>query len=98
MPSGDLDTRLGFSEYNDAAIWELARHYTVSRPLILLKLIDLRIFKPADYERMTRKWKEAHESKLEKAGGSKKSDRGDYYNTRAVYLGYRFLEIRLRQI
>ena len=93
VPSADLETRLEFSEYNDAAIWELARHYKVSRPLILLKLIDLRIFKPADYERMTRKWKEAHESKLEKAGGSKKSDRGDYYNTCAVYLGYRFLEL-----
>ena len=93
VPSADLETRLDFSEYDDAAIWELARHYKVSRPLILLKLIDLRIFKPADYKRMTKKWKEAHESKLEKAGGSKKSDGGDYYNTCAVYLGYRFLEL-----
>ena len=93
VPAGDLETRLNFPVYDDSAIWELASHYKVSRPVILLKLIDRGILKPADYERQTKKWKEAHESKLEKAAKSKKSGGGDYYNTRAVYLGYRFLEL-----
>ena len=93
VPSPDLETRLDFPDYDDTANWELAGHYKVSRPVILLKLIDQRILKPADYERMTKKWKEAHESNLEKAAESKNLGGGDYYNTRAVYLGYRFLEL-----
>ena len=93
VPSSDFETRLDFSDYDGTAIWELARHYKVSRPVILLKLIDQQIFEPDDYERMTKKWKEAHESNLEKAAESKNLGGGDYYNTRAVYLGYRFMEL-----
>ncbi len=93
VPSADLETRLDFPNYDDTAIWELASHYKVSGPVILLKLIDRRILTPADYREKTRKWKEAYESKLEKAAESKKSGGGDYYNTRAVYLGYRFMEL-----
>ena len=93
VPSSDLETRLDFPDYDDTAIWELASDFKVSRPVILLKLIDQRILKPTDYERMTKNWKEAHESNLEKAAESKNLGGGDYYNTRAVYLGYRFLEL-----
>ena len=93
VPTSDLETRLHFPDYDDTAIGDLASHYKVSRPVILLKLIDQRILKPADFKKKTKKWNEAHESKLEKAAASKKSGGGDYYNTRAVYLGYRFLEL-----
>ena len=93
VPSADLETRLDFPDYDDTAIWELASDFKVSRPVILLKLINQRILKPADYERMTKKWKEAHESNLEKAAESKNLGGGDYYNTRAVYLGHRFMEL-----
>ena len=92
VPSSDLETRLDFPDYNDSAIWELASYYKVSRPVILLKLIERRLLKLADYKRKAKKWKDAHESKLEKAAESKKPG-GDYYNTRAVYLGYRYLEL-----
>ena len=97
VPSSDLETRLDFPDYDDTAIWELARHYKVSRPVILLKLIDQRILKPTDYGRMTKKWKEVHESNLEKAAESKNHGGGDSYNTRTVYLGYRFLELAFRR-
>ncbi len=93
VPSADLETRLDSLDYDDAAIWELAGHYKVSRPVILLKLIDRRLLEPDDYKRKAKKWKEAYESKLEKEAESKKSGGGDYYNTRAVYLGYRFMEL-----
>ncbi|MDE0186192.1 MAG: XRE family transcriptional regulator [Candidatus Poribacteria bacterium] len=93
VPSSDLETRLDYPDYDDAAIWELASHYKVSRPVILLKLIDRSILKPTDYKRKAKKWKEAHQSKLEKEAESKNSGGGDYYNTRAVYLGYRYLEL-----
>ena len=93
VPSSDLETRLDFSDYDDTAIGKLASHYKVSRPVILLKLIDRRLLKPLDYKTKTRKWKQEHEFKLEKAAESKRSGGGDYYNTRAAYLGYRFLEL-----
>ncbi len=93
VPTSDLESQLNFSDYDDAAIEKLASHYNVSRPVILLKLIDQGILKPSDFKQKTKKWKEAHESRLEKAAESKKSGGGDYYNTRAVYLGYRFLEL-----
>ena len=63
VPSSDLETRLDFPNYDDTAIGELASHYKVSRPVILLKLIDQRILKPADFKQKTKKWKEAYESK-----------------------------------
>ena len=93
VPSADLETRLDFSDYDDTAIGALASYYKVSRPVILLKLIDRRILKPAVYKRMIKKWKEAHGFNLEKAAESKNPGGGDYYNTRAVYLGYRFMEL-----
>ena len=93
VPSSDLETRLNFPDYDDTAIGKLASHYKVSRPVILLKLIDRRILKPVDYEQKTKKWNEAYEFNLEKTAGSKKSGGGDYYNTRAIYLGYRFMNL-----
>ena len=93
VPSSDLKTRLNFPDYDDTAIGKLASHYKVSRPVILLKLIDRRILKPVDYEQKTKKWNEAYEFNLEKTAGSKKSGGGDYYNTRAIYLGYRFMNL-----
>ena len=93
VPSSDLETRLDFPNYDDTAIGELTSHYKVSRPVILLKLIEQNIFTPADYEQKIKKWKEVYESSLEKVAESKRSGGGDYYNTRAIYLGYRFLEL-----
>ncbi len=93
VPSADLETRLNFRAYDDAAIKMLARHYKVSRPVILLKLIDRGILKPVDYKRMTKKWQQEYASKLEKLAERKKSSGGNPYNTRAVYLGCRFMEL-----
>ena len=77
VPSADLETRLNFRDYDDAAIKMLARHYKVSRPVILLKLIDRGILKPVDYKRMTKKWQQEYASKLEKLAERKKSSGGN---------------------
>ncbi len=55
VPSSDLETRLDFPNYDDTAIGELTSHYKVSRPVILLKLIEQNIFTPADYEHKDKK-------------------------------------------
>ena len=51
------------------------------------------VIEKAVSERKSIKWMEVHESNLEKTAESKKSGGRDYNNTRAVYLGYRFLEL-----
>ena len=93
VPSDDLKTRLNFSVYDDEAIEELANYYKVSRPVILLKLIDQGIFTPENYWQKIDQWTEEYERPLEKRAGGTTSSGGSYYNTRAVYLGYRFMEL-----
>ena len=93
VPSDDLKTRLNFSVYDDETIEELANYYKVSRPVILLKLIDQGIFTPENYWQKIDQWTEEYESHLEKRAGGTTSSGGSYYNTRATYLGYRFMEL-----
>ena len=40
VPSDDLETRFSDSLYDDTAIEELAGYYKVSRPVILLRLVN----------------------------------------------------------
>ena len=93
VPSRDLETLLNYPVYNDAAIEELAGHYRVSRPLILLKLVDQDIFTFDDYNQKIKQWTEEYESRLEGRMGGESPGGGNYYNTHAVYLGYRFVEL-----
>ena len=93
VPSGDLETRFKDSLYDDTAIEELAVYYKVSRPVILLKLVNRGIFTSDDYRQKTAQWTEEYESRLEGKAGGKSPGGGNYYNTHAVYLGYRFIEL-----
>ena len=93
VPSGDLETRFKDSLYDDTAIEELAVYYKVSRPVILLKLVNRGIFTSDDYRQKTAQWTEEYESRLEGRAGGKSPGGGNYYNTHAVYLGYRFIEL-----
>ena len=93
VPSGDLETRFKDSLYDDTAIEELAGYYKVSRPVILLKLVNRGIFTSDDYRQKTAQWTEEYESRLEGRVRGKSSGGGNYYNTYAVYLGYRFMEL-----
>ena len=93
VPSGDLETRFDDSLYDDTAIEELAGYYKVSRPVILLKLVNRGVFTSEDYRQKTAQWTEEYESRLEGKVGGESSRGGNYYNTHAVYLGYRFMEL-----
>lgn len=87
VPDLDLDTYLTFPVYDDDAIETLANRYKVSRPVILLKLVDRDILTQDDYVQITEEWAAGYESDQGKKGG------GNYYNTRAAYLGHRFMEL-----
>ena len=93
MPSSDLEPRLNYPVYNDAAIEELASYYKVSRPVILLRLINRGVVTRNSYRRRTAQWTEGYESRLEGRAGGESPGRGNDYNTYAVYLGYRFMEL-----
>ena len=93
VPSGDLETRFNDSFYDDTANEELAGYYKVSRPVILLKLVNRGVFTAEDYRQKTAQWTEEYESRLEGRTGGESSGGGNYYNTHAVYLGYRFIEL-----
>ena len=93
VPSGDLETRFNDSPYDDNAIDELAGYYKVSRPVILLRLVNRGILTQDDYRQKTAQWTEEYESRLEGRAGGESPGRGNDYNTYAVYLGYRFMEL-----
>ena len=93
VPSGDLETRFNDSLYDDTAVEELAGYYKVSRPVILLRLVNRGILTQDDYRQKTVQWTEEYESYLEGRAGGESSGGGNYYNTHAVYLGYRFIEL-----
>ena len=65
VPSGNLETVLDYPVYNDAAIEELANYYKVSRPVILLKLVNRGILTQNSYRRRADRWTEEYESRVE---------------------------------
>ena len=93
VPSSDLETRFNDSSYDETAIEELAGYYKVSRPVILLRLVNRGILTQDDYRQKTVQWTEEYEFRLEGRAGGRSSGGGNYYNTHAVYLGYRFMEL-----
>ena len=93
VPSDTLDPRLNQRTYNDAAIEKAASYYKVSHPVILLKLVHQGSLTQRDYRRRIARWTEEYESRLERRAGAKNLSGGSYYNTHAVYLGYRFIEL-----
>ena len=93
VPSGDLETRFNDSPYDDTAIEELAGYYKVSRPVILLRLVNRGILTQNRYRQRASQWTEEYESRLEGRVGGESSGGGNYYNTHAVYLGYKFMEL-----
>ena len=93
VPSSDFEKRLNYPVYDDDAIAKLASYYKVSRPVILLKLIDQGLLTSDDYTKKIEEWNQEHESRSEKEAGDDSPGGGNYYNTRAMYLGYRYMEL-----
>ena len=93
VPSDDLETRLNFLGYDDDTVEALAIRYKVSRPVILLKLVNRGILTHEHYRQQIDQWTEDYERHLEKRASGTSPSGGSYYNTRAVYLGYRFMEL-----
>ncbi len=77
--------------YNEQLISEFAQKYTISREVILRKLLDNNFITQDDYETKVQSWQNQYaktkQSKSEKKGG------GNYYATQATYLGDNYLKL-----
>ena len=85
VPDADFDQQITTVSINDKTIGDLANRYCVSREVILRKLYDRRLVSHQSYEQKVEQWKKEANDETGKGG--------DYYRTKGVYLGERYLEL-----
>jgi Zn-dependent peptidase ImmA (M78 family) len=88
VPSADFDKRITPGIPIEDLVDDLAHEYSVSREVVLRKLLDRGIVDQAYYEQMVQEWFEAYQRKKDKGGGG-----GNYYANQYVYLGHRYLAL-----
>lgn len=85
VPDADFDQRIAALTINDVVMGNLADRYCVSREVILRKLYDRTLVSQHFYETKVKQWSTEGRDKTGKGG--------DYYRTKGVYLGERYLEL-----
>jgi len=73
---------------NEATIERLARHFSVSREVILRNYLDRGLVDNTTYERLAEKWTSQGKVKRE-------NSRGSYYNSQKAYLGKTYIQLVL---
>ena len=89
VPDSDFDQRIQDFRYSvdDYGISELARRYSVSREVVLRKLLDRQAISSETYQAYVSKWADESNEKRKNSSG------GDYYSTQASYLGKQYLDL-----
>jgi Zn-dependent peptidase ImmA (M78 family) len=92
VPISDFQVRIeGIDINDDRNIYELANAYHVSREVILRRLLDQDLIAQNSYSEKLEEWHRTSEvSKTEQKKGG-----GNYYNTKAVYLGNAYISLVL---
>ncbi len=86
IPSEDFTARIGkVDRFDDDIIQKLAKHYHVSREVILRRALDWGLVDRSFYENRASQWR--NEVITRRPGG------GDYYATQASYLGEKYLRL-----
>ena len=83
-PDSNFNQRTSGVSINDELIQQLANQYCVSRVVILRKFVDRNAVNQQYYDTKVEQW--AKEAKKSGEGG------GNYYLTKGVYLGERYIE------
>lgn len=91
VPDEDFESRVLGLRIEERYIEDLARKYSVSREVILRKLLDMGRVSQEYYDEMTRIWVNETEFKDDEESG------GHYYNTMASYLGKQYLNLAFGQ-
>jgi len=87
VPGSDFRRRVQRLRTDDESVAVLAGEYKVSREVILRRLRDLDLVSQADYEERTARLRKEYENRPRGEGG------GNYYATKASYLGETFLRL-----
>jgi Zn-dependent peptidase ImmA (M78 family)/transcriptional regulator with XRE-family HTH domain len=85
VPEDDFKQQTKGVSINNLPINKLAKRYYVSREVILRKLFDRGFVSNSFYEEKVEEW-----SKIKK---SKRKNGGDYYKTKAAYLGENYIDL-----
>ena len=88
VPEGDFLSQVRGVPLTDGLFSNLADRYHVSREVILRKYLDRKLISQEFYEEKVKQWAKD----ISKSGG-----RADYYRTKGVYLGSRYLEMAFRR-
>lgn len=88
LPSDEFKSKLGNQTISEELVKEFSRYFVVSKEVVLRKLLELNKVSAQYYKSMSIKWnKEFLEAKNKNKGG------GNYYATKATYLGEKYLEL-----
>ncbi len=90
VPESDFDRRIAQAPINETNINIWADQYSVSREVILRRLLDKGQLTTQDYDQMVAQWRSS--------GSGKRGEGGDYYRTKGVYLGERYLELAFSRL
>lgn len=85
VPDTDFDPLITSRSLQEISVPQLADRYSVSREVILRKLLDRGIVAQEYYEERAKEWNEE--------AGDQGEGRGNYYNTTVKYLGDRYLDL-----
>ena len=84
-----------FSEFDaqriDQSVSQIARRYGVSREAVLRRILDAGLVDPSTYRRKKDEWDRQFLERRKKSAG------GDYYATKATYLGEGFITLAFRR-
>ena len=85
VPDDDFDRRIVGVSINETSIQTLAKQYHVSREVILRKFLDRGLVDQSYYEKQVAQWA--------RVAPSKSGAGGNYYLTKGVYLGERYIDL-----
>ena len=93
VPSIDFERRIQNLDIDDEkTIYNLSRVYHVSREVILRRLLDQNLIAQNLYRQKMAEWSKLSDT----SGGRKKKGGGDYYKTKAAYLGDAYISLVLK--
>lgn len=91
VPNNDFKNDIAEKDLNENTFFELATLYSVSREVILRKLLDMGEIDRAYYLEKSNEWiEQAKEAKNKKKN---KEGEGNFYNNKKAYLGKNFLNL-----
>jgi len=91
VPHEDFKRRISSIKVQDQEIQNLARLYKVSREVILRKVLDMGLINQVVYEEKSKQWTEEARKWRSRGKG------GNYYSTKASYLGDSYLKLTFQK-